>query len=124
VGKEKSAALAGNIPIQVPRNGGPVGFKMPPEVLYFGLLDDDDDGNIVGIIRRTHTLGRPVDESFGRDSTWKPTEFLHKYKLGHNDTDYKPITAQQAHQIIEQWRVKWAQNSRNAGPPCHPGPPH
>jgi hypothetical protein len=76
-------------------------------VTYYALIDADrTPENPGGIVRRTHT-DPPIDESFRRDLTWKPTEYLERYRLGHDDTDHVEITEVQANAIIAEWRAKW-----------------
>lgn len=77
-----------------------------PNITYYALLTDA--GRPVGLVRRTHIAPYPRDESLRRDLTWRPTEFLRRYALGHNDTDYKEISEHEAETLIEQWRHKWA----------------
>jgi hypothetical protein len=77
-----------------------------PEVTYYALLSDA--GVPTGIVRRTHLPLMTKDESFRRDLSWRPTEFLLKYELGHNDIDYKEISAEEARSLIDSWRTKWA----------------
>ncbi|WP_328352507.1 hypothetical protein OG976_19890 [Mycobacterium sp. NBC_00419] len=77
-------------------------------VSYFALLDDA--GRPVGLLRRTHGQPLPRDESLRRDFSWRPSEFLRKYELGHNDYDYKEISARDAEVLIARWRIKWAES--------------
>jgi hypothetical protein len=79
-----------------------------PRVTYYALLAGDRTReNPSGIVRRTHT-DAPVDESFRRDLTWQPTEYLRRYFLGHNDTDHVEISEDEADAVIARWRAKWA----------------
>ena len=75
------------------------------EITYFALLTDE--GLPAGLIRRTQRPLVPLDESLRRDLSWRPTEFLRKYQLGHNENDYREISADEAQALIESWRVKW-----------------
>jgi hypothetical protein len=77
-----------------------------PEVTYYAMLSDA--GVPTGIVRRTHLPHGTQDESFRRDLSWRPTEFLLKYALGHTDRDYKQISAEEAESLMNSWRVKWA----------------
>ncbi|TGD89326.1 hypothetical protein BayCH28_08265 [Mycolicibacterium sp. CH28] len=76
-----------------------------PEITYFALLTDE--GVPAGLIRRTQRPLVPLDESLRRDLSWRPTEFLRKYQLGHNENDYRKISADEAQALIESWQVKW-----------------
>jgi len=76
------------------------------KVAYYAILSDA--GAPTGIVRRTHLPHGTQDESFRRDLSWGPTEFLRKYKLGHTDIDYKEISAEEAHSLAESWRQEWA----------------
>ncbi|NTY59863.1 hypothetical protein [Mycolicibacterium sphagni] len=77
-----------------------------PEVTYYAILSDA--GVPTGLVRRTHLPVGTEDESFRRDLTWRPTEFLYKYWLGHNDIDYKEISAEEALSLADSWRQEWA----------------
>ena len=77
-----------------------------PEVTYYALLSDA--GMPTGIVRRTHLPHGTQDDSVRRDLSWQPTEFLYKYWLGHNDNDYREISAGEAEALIDHWRIKWA----------------
>lgn len=76
------------------------------EVTYYALLSDA--GVPTGIVRRTHLPIHHKDESFRRDLSWGPTEFLHKYRLGTTDIDYKEISAEEAESLMDSWRLEWA----------------
>jgi hypothetical protein len=76
------------------------------QVTYYALLDSK--GNPGGLLRRTRGGPVPIDETFRRDLTWQPSEFLRKYYLGHNDMDYREISSEEAASLIEKWTKKWA----------------
>jgi hypothetical protein len=84
-----------------------------PEVTFYALLTDA--GEPAGLVRRTHLPQVPKDESLRRDLSWRPTEFLRKYQLGHNDNDYREISAEDASALIEHWRIKWAREDADLG---------
>ena len=76
-----------------------------PKVSYYALVNDRHPvGDPSGIVRRTHTEPRPVDEALGRDMEWHPTEFLYRHWLGHNDQDYVEITEEAALALISRWK--------------------
>lgn len=77
-----------------------------PDVTYYALLTDK--GEPAGLVRRTHLSPVPKDESLRRDLSWRPTEFLRRYHLGHNENDYREISVADAENLIERWRRKWA----------------
>lgn len=77
-----------------------------PEVTYYAILSDA--GVPTGLVRRTQVPHGTEDESFRRDLSWRPTEFLRKYKLGHNEIDYKEISAEEAQSLATSWRQEWA----------------
>ncbi|MFD7324778.1 hypothetical protein ACFV9D_27425 [Streptomyces sp. NPDC059875] len=58
-----------------------------------------------GVVRRIHSTP-PVDQVFARDMRWRPTEFLHLHRLGHDDYDPVEITATEAAVIIGRWKAK------------------
>ncbi len=77
------------------------------DVTYYALLAGGRTReNPSGLVRRTHT-SPPVDEVFTRDLTWRPTEYLERYRLGHNDTDHVQITAEEAETLLDGWRARW-----------------
>jgi hypothetical protein len=86
-----------------------------PRVTYYALLTDA--GRPAGLVRRIHLAPYPRDESLRRNLTWRPTEYLRRYAMGHNDTEYAEISEQEAEALIEQWRLKWSKEDKNSGPP-------
>ncbi|MCV6998669.1 hypothetical protein A5768_11320 [Mycolicibacterium fortuitum] len=86
-----------------------------PETTYYAVLaagSTRDDP--AGIVRRIHTSPMPIDEAFGRNMQWHPTEYLRRYFLGHNDDDHEEITAEQAQAVIDRWCAKWGQEERRS----------
>jgi len=79
-----------------------------PKITYYALFDTDprEPG---GIVRRIHDTP-PIDEAFGRDLSWHPTEYLQRYYLrGTHDIDHEEITPDEAETILERWRTEWTQ---------------
>lgn len=79
---------------------------------YYALLPGDrtpDDPG--GILRRTHTEP-PIDEAFGRDMQWHPSEYLRRYYLGHNDVDHVEIDEESAKSILDRWCAEWTEEDR------------
>lgn len=76
------------------------------KITYYDLLSDD--GTVGGILRRTHGGQVPVYETFRRDLTWKPSEFLKRYYIGRVDNDYREISSSEAFDKIAKWTKKWA----------------
>ncbi|SHV28203.1 hypothetical protein [Mycobacteroides abscessus] len=64
-----------------------------------------------GIVRRTHTVP-PIDEAFGRDMQWHPSEYLRRYYLGHNDVDHVEIDEESAKSILDRWCAEWTEEDR------------
>lgn len=85
-----------------------------PKITYYKLFADD--GRAAGLVRRIHLSPYPRDESLRRNLTWHPTQFLRKSALGDIDNDYQEISAEEAGELIEYWRVKW---SREDNPESH-----
>ncbi|MGH3432021.1 MAG: hypothetical protein ACRDQB_04205, partial [Thermocrispum sp.] len=80
----------------------------PEHTSYYAKVDEQfgsDDPR--GLVRRRHTVA-PIDEYFGRDGAWHPTEYLVRYALGHNDVDHVEITPAEALIIMERWTARWA----------------
>jgi len=79
-----------------------------PRVSYYALLAGNrTPENPSGIVRRIHS-DPPVDESLRRDLIWRPTEYLKRYSLGHNDIDHVEISETEANVIMQHWRAKWS----------------
>lgn len=79
-----------------------------PKITYYALVDDGyPPEHPTGIVRRTHTEPLPVDEAFGRNLQWHPTEFLYRHWLGHNEQDYVEISEEAAQAVIARWREEW-----------------
>jgi hypothetical protein len=76
-----------------------------PDVTYYALIDDKHPRERpMGLVRRVHTRPVPTDEALHRDLRWRPTEYLARYALGHNDTDHVEITEEEANATIARWR--------------------
>ncbi|MBI3213534.1 MAG: hypothetical protein HYZ38_06935 [Mycobacterium sp.] len=85
-----------------------------PKATYYALVSDD--GTIGGILRRTHVEPIPLDETFRRDLTWRPSQLLRKYHLGSNDMDFEEISAEEASNLTRSWSEKWAkEDAANMG---------
>jgi hypothetical protein len=79
-----------------------------PKTTYYARIDETHPPERpAGIVRRTHTEPLPTDEAFGRDMQWHPTEYLHRYFLGHNEDDHIEISEEQAEAVIARWREKY-----------------
>lgn len=80
----------------------------PPVTYYAKLRDGGSPGDPMGIVRRTHGAP-PVDEAFGRDMRWHPTEFLRRAEsLGTSDVDHVQISRDAAEAVLERWRSQWS----------------
>lgn len=80
----------------------------PPVTYYAKLRDGGSPDDPIGIVRRTHAAA-PVDEAFGRDMHWHPTEFLRRAEsLGTSDVDYVQISRDAAETILDRWRSQWS----------------
>ncbi|OBB95860.1 hypothetical protein [Mycolicibacterium peregrinum] len=87
-----------------------------PDITYYAkLAANRTRQNPSGIVRRIHTSSGPTDEAFGRDLQWHPTEYLRRYRLGHNDVDHEEITAGEAQVVIDRWCIKWANEDAQTG---------
>lgn len=81
-------------------------MTVEPNFTYYALISDV--GKPGGLLRRSHDgLGRK-GESLRGDFTWQPSEFLERYDLGHNDSDFTEVSADEAASLIEQWRSQEA----------------
>jgi hypothetical protein len=78
-------------------------------VRYRGKVDPADPNRKIGGLLRSRTIGsETIDESFTRDLTWKRTDFLRRYELGHNDLDLVELTAKDAAEFVRRARAKRA----------------
>lgn len=104
----------GGVPLSSPRFARRNKPMTEPNITYYAkLAGDRTRDNPSGLVRRIHTTPTPTDEAFGRDLRWHPTEYLSKYRLGHNDVDHEEITLEEAATIVSRWRVKWAEEDRD-----------
>ena len=71
---------------------------------YYALINNS--GKAGGLLRRSREGLCLKDESLRADFTRQPSEFLEKYELGHNDSDYIEITDVEARSLIEEWRSR------------------
>ena len=81
-----------------------------PKITYYARLGGGrNKDNPSGLVRRIHA-SPPVDEAFGRDLSWHPTEYLQRYYLlGSNDIDHEEISSDEAEAILDRWRTEWTQ---------------
>ena len=81
-----------------------------PKITYYARLGGGRTrDNPSGLVRRIHVTP-PIDEAFGRDLSWHPTEYLERYYMrGTHDIDHVEITPDEAEVILGRWRIKWAQ---------------
>lgn len=82
-----------------------------PVTYYARLAGEHTPEDPSGIVRRTHSTP-PIDEVFGRDMAWHPTEYLRRYYLGHNDVDHVEIDEESAKAILDQWCAEWTKEDR------------
>ena len=89
-------------------------------ITYYARVDEScTKGDPHGIVRRIHS-SPPVDQVFARDMRWRPTEFLHLHRLGHDDYDPVEITATQAAVIIGRWKARRRADAEAAAPAGNP----
>ncbi|MEN8656174.1 pentapeptide repeat-containing protein [Streptomyces sp. 21So2-11] len=70
---------------------------------YYALLPDGFPCSRPGGVVRRRRAGIVVrDEAFTRNLRWEPTEYLHLYKLGHNDTDHVEISQAEADAFVRR----------------------
>lgn len=84
-----------------------------PRITYYAVLDDGGaPDSPIGIVRRIHKEP-PIDETFRRDMTWHPTDYLRRYYLrGSTDTDHVEIDAESARAILDRWCANWIKEDR------------
>ncbi|KRQ23407.1 hypothetical protein AOT83_24955 [Mycobacteroides sp. H001] len=85
-----------------------------PVTFYALLAGGREPDDPAGIVRRIHT-DPPLDEAFGRDLEWHPTEYIRRYYLGHNDVDHVEIDEGSAKSILDRWRIEWAEQDGAGG---------
>jgi len=78
---------------------------------YYAVVDyRGSRNNPAGIARRqTDDDGGFQDEALARDLSWKFTPIIVEWKRGKSTDDLIEISEDEARQIIERFRARWAQ---------------
>ena len=63
--------------------------------------------NPSGLARRRFTPEGRVDESLQRDLSWHPTSSITQWEYGNLSGELAAISAAEADDLIERFRVKW-----------------
>lgn len=78
-----------------------------PRTTYYAKIDARHPRNDPrGVVRRRETGGVPQDEAFTRNLRWEPTEYLHRFQLGHNDVEHVEISTAEADAFATCMRQK------------------
>jgi hypothetical protein len=85
-------------------------MQMPDKVIYYAVVNDlSSRDRPAGMFRRTYTeAGGLRDEAFTRDLVWKSSSSLVSAERGDLENDFIEITKEEANQLIEQLRARWA----------------
>jgi hypothetical protein len=87
-----------------------------PKVTYYARIDKNHPRERpAGLVRRIHTEPVPTDEALHRDLEWRPTEYLRRYWLGHNDGEHVEIAEDEAQAVIARWREQFGVRERPGG---------
>lgn len=82
---------------------------MSNEVVYYAVVGPGRTiDNPSGIARRTSTGEGRLDESFGRDSTWRRSSEIYQWERGENfGPELVEISEGEAEELIARFRERW-----------------
>ena len=86
---------------------------MADKVIYYAVVNDlSSRDRPAGLFRRTYTeAGGLRDEAFTRNLIWKNSSTLVSAERGDLENDFIEITEDEASQLMEQLRARWAGTS-------------
>jgi hypothetical protein len=86
---------------------------MTTTTAYYAIVDyRGSRDNPAGIARRqTDDDGGFRDEALARDLSWKFTPIIVEWKRGKSTDDLVEISEDEAQQIVERFRARWATTS-------------
>ena len=86
---------------------------MTDKVIYYAMVNDlSTRERPAGLFRRTYTeAGGLRDEAFTRNLVWKNSSSLDAAERGDLQNDFIEITEDEANQLMEQLRARWARAS-------------
>jgi hypothetical protein len=81
------------------------------ETQYYAIIGrGESPSRPSGLARRTKDTDGTVDESLRRDLSWGPTTAIAEWDYGENlIQDLRPISKQEAYELIERFRMNWSQ---------------
>jgi hypothetical protein len=87
---------------------------MADKVIYYAVVNDlSSRDHPAGLFRRTYTeAGGLRDEAFTRNLIWKNSSTLVSAERGDLENDFIEITEDEASQLMEQLRARWAGTTR------------
>lgn len=72
-------------------------------VTYYAKIDESHPrSDPRGVVRRRIVDGVAHDEAFTRNLRWEPTEYLRRYRLGHDDVEHVTISKEEADAFVER----------------------
>jgi hypothetical protein len=88
---------------------------MPDKVIHYAVIDERSSRERpAGLFRRTYTeAGGKRDEAFTRDLIWKRSPSLVSAERGDLQYEFVEITGDEANQLMEQLRARWAGTGNN-----------
>jgi len=86
---------------------------MPDKVTYYAVVNNRSSRERpAGLFRRTYfEAGGRSDEAFTTSLLWKRSPSLVSAERGDLENDFIEITADEANQLMEQLRARWASSS-------------
>jgi len=86
---------------------------MPDKVIYYAVVNDlSTRDRPAGLFRRTYTeAGGLRDEAFTRNLVWKNSSSMVAAERGDLQNEFFEITEDEASQLMEQLRARWAGTS-------------
>ncbi len=75
---------------------------------YFVIVSAQG-GRAAGLARRTVTEVGPVDETLGRDLSWRPDSAIVEWEYGDLGAELVRISEQEAENLTQAFRARWRQ---------------
>lgn len=80
------------------------------EVQYYVMVAADSGRAASGLARRTYAETGPVDESLGRDATWRPDSAIVEWEYGDLGAELVRISEREAENLTMAFRARWGRS--------------
>jgi hypothetical protein len=81
------------------------------EAQYYVIVAGQGSRAASGLARRTYGEAGPVDESLGRDLSWRNDSAIAEWEYGDLDAELVRISEQEAENLTAAFRARWARSS-------------